>query len=118
MQSFVRTRKLSDRKLLEIIKKLFDILPDANVQGNYIGAVAFSASNLADLSKISSKGDERIIQEFVVRSGSHSDEVKFARGTFANLVERDSSRIFHDFMRLREPSPFFDEIGLFKYPNY
>lgn len=118
MQSFVRTRKLSDRKLIEIIKKLFEVLPDANVHGNYIGAVAFHASTLDELAKISSKGDERIIQDFVVRSGPQSDEVKFARGIFSNLTERDPGRTFHDFLRLREPSPFFDEIGLFEYPNY
>lgn len=77
----IRTRKLSDKNIVEFLRKLFSILPDVSVNGFYAGGVAFHVSDLTELTEIPQKSNERLVESFsATRASGQSDVVQFARG--------------------------------------
>lgn len=113
----IRTRKLSDKNIVEFLRKLFSILPDVSVQGYYAGAVNFQVSDLTELTKISQKSNERLIERFTAtRASGQSDVVQFARGITALTQPQHQPIAFHRFPN-RDPDAYFDELALFENPN-
>tara|TARA_Y100001968_G_C19373589_1_gene726384 strand:+ start:191 stop:1459 length:1269 start_codon:yes stop_codon:yes gene_type:complete len=114
----IRTRKISDKRLLSLCEKLFEIYPEGKVSGQYFGGVQFSAENLEEFEKLAVGSNEYLIEKFVFSHRiKRSDEVRFGRGVMPmSNVARDQP-LANQFYRLREPDPYFDELAFFEIPN-
>lgn len=113
----IRTRKLSDKNIVEFLRTLFSILPDVSVKGLYAGGVAFEVTDLTELTKIPQKSNERLVESFsATRASGQSDAVQFARGITA-LTQTQHELVPFNRFRNRDPDAYFDELALFENPN-
>jgi hypothetical protein len=114
----IRTRKLSDKNIVELLRKLFSILPDVSVQGFYAGGASFQVSDLTEFTKIPQKSNERLVESFsATRVSGPSDAVHFARGiTSLQNQQQHQTNPFNRFAN-RDVDAYFDELALFENPN-
>ena len=113
----IRTRKLSDKNIVEFLRKLFSVLPDVSVQGSYAGGVTFHVTDLTELAEIPQKSNERLVERFTAtRASGQSDTVQFARGITSADQSTQQSVPFHKFTH-RDPDAYFDELALFEHPS-
>lgn len=113
----IRTRKLSDKNLSELLKRVFEILPDAAARGTFAAGVPFNISELSEIAGIPTRGSERLIDQLVIsRSSGNSDTVQFGRGITSAVQPNNQTQEFHKFST-REPDPYFDELAIFRNPS-
>lgn len=110
----VRTRKLSDKSLQALAKRLAQMVSDAEIHGQFAGGVSF-VTTVEDLAAIPNGANERLIEKLIVKKArSTSDYIIFARG---RMTAPDSQQRQPEQQRfeVREPDAYFDEIAFFEH---
>lgn len=111
----IRTRKLSDKKVIGVFSDLIDLLEECTVTGHYLGGVSFKAADAAELQALNAKANERLIEYVSIsRTGGTSDEFRFARGTTNHARAGSNEEEYHFFKTYRVPDSYFDEVGFFR----
>ena len=110
-------RKLSDKNLVDFIKKIFEILPDAIARGTYAGGVGFAFSKMSELEGLPKRNNERLIDQVTVsRLDGNSDVVRFERGVTSSAQPSMQQTPFHRFST-RDADPYYDELAIFQNPS-
>lgn len=113
----VRTRKLSDKNIQILFKKIALILPDFRVSGAFAGEQEFAFDDKESFEKIPKGSNERLINKIVIRRlENSSDYVEFSRGIMIPSTGQNKIADQLQFIN-REPSAYFDEIALFSAYN-
>lgn len=110
-------RKLSDKNLVDFIKKIFEILPDAIARGTYAGGVGFEFSKMSELEGLPKRNSERLIDQVTIsRLDEKSDVVRFERGVTSSVQPNNQQIPFNKFS-VRDADPYYDELAIFRNPN-
>lgn len=114
----IRTRKLSDKTIVGLLRWLLNKFENSNAVIAYGGGISTRVSNEEELRTLPNKGTERIIEKFTFNptDSTLTDVVTFARGVQTTSQPNINADPVSKFV-YREESAFFDELALLGRPN-